>query len=70
MNAADRKRDDTERYGTRNGRAKLDDDKVREILELRSTGITNQALADRYGLNPRTIYGIVNRISWTHIEWS
>lgn len=66
-NIADMDRDGTKAHGERIGNAKLDGDKVREILELRSTGYTYQALADMYGVGVPTVQDVVARRTWKHV---
>lgn len=54
--------------GTRNGRAKLTDDQVREIRQLYSEGgISQQKIADQFGINQTIVSGIVLRKYWRHI---
>lgn len=47
--------------------AKLDDEKVRLIRELRREGWTLQALADKFGVGDVTIHHITKRNRWRHV---
>jgi hypothetical protein len=47
--------------------AKLTNDKVREIRELRGEGVSQADLARRFQVNPATISGIVRRKDWKHV---
>lgn len=53
--------------GERNGSAKLTADDVRAIRDAVRQGVIGSVLADRYGLNRKTIYRIVHRRSWAHL---
>ena len=54
--------------GIKNGSAKLTDDQVREIRKEYAVGnITQQKLAEKYGVNDRSISNIVNNKNWKHI---
>lgn len=53
--------------GTRHTNAKLDDNKVMEARALRKTGITYSSLANRYGVNKKTILNAINGITWGHV---
>lgn len=50
--------------GSRNARAKLSE---RDVLAIRSSTISRQALAEQYGVTRGTINGILARRSWKHI---
>ena len=52
-------------HGSHNGRAKLTEQQVLEIREIR--GMTQQAIADQYGVSHRNISEIIRQKSWTHI---
>lgn len=48
--------------------SKLNTSLVLEIREIKkSTGVSNNVIAEKYGVTPPTIRHIVNRTSWTHI---
>lgn len=48
--------------------SKLTEGKIREILQMYSTGdYTQQELADLHDLNRMTILRVVNRRSWKHV---
>ena len=53
--------------GERNNSRKLSDRQVFEIRSLVAKGITQQKLADRYGVSQTTISEIVSRQTWVHI---
>lgn len=50
------------------GRAKLNEDKVREIRELHEQGFTNRQIGERYGVSAPAIYLIVTKQTWTDVE--
>lgn len=51
------------------GNAKLTDDAVREIRRRYAEGgISQQKLADEYGVNQSKISDVVNRRTWRHVE--
>lgn len=47
--------------------AKLDDDKVREIREKLSRGISHNKISKHYGVSRKTISKIANGKTWTHV---
>jgi DNA-binding XRE family transcriptional regulator len=49
-------------------KAKLDDDKVREIRRLYSEGRTQVALAEQFDVWQTTISQIVRGKTWTHVK--
>lgn len=53
--------------GTRNSKAKLTDDQIREIRERYSRGEVQTALAGAFGVNQTTISLIVTRKGWPHV---
>ncbi len=53
--------------GERNGNAKLTSADVRFIRRRYSSGVTQQALADRFGLDQTTVSDIVRRQLWKHV---
>lgn len=55
-------------YGTRQPRAVLNDDAVREIRTLRAQGFTCKSLAERFGVSATQISLIVRRIAWPHVK--
>ncbi len=68
-NMRDRRRDDTDNRGTRNGHNKLSEDDVHEIREaLARGGITQTALGLRYGVSRKTISNIALNIRWAWLE--
>jgi len=55
--------------GERSAMAKLTADNVREIRTLDATGrYTFIELGRRFGVGATTIYAIVHRINWRHID--
>lgn len=67
-NLADRKIDGTELLGTRNGRAVLDEDRVRELRRRRARGETLAALAVAYGIGESQVSRIVRRQHWDWLQ--
>jgi hypothetical protein len=54
--------------GTKNGRAKLSDDQVRAIrLRYALGGVTQQALADEFGMSQPVVSQIIRRAIWSLI---
>jgi hypothetical protein len=53
--------------GSRNGRARLDDDQVRAIRELAAIGVKQAELARRFGVPAPTVNHIVHRRTWKHL---
>ena len=67
MDRVTRGRSNTAR-GVRQHLAKLTDDEVQEIRQLYSTGnFSQRALAARYGVQQKAIWGVVNLKTWTHV---
>ena len=62
----DRRRDGTLPCGEKHGRAKLTEEQVREIRSRSGNSIT--ALAKEYGVSQRSIYGIINGITWKCVQ--
>lgn len=54
--------------GSANYAAKLTEDQVAAIKHDRGRGVTQQALADRYGVSRELIREIVNGRAWSHIQ--
>lgn len=53
--------------GEQHPRAKLTEDKVREIRHLRSGGQAYQKIADRFGVSRNTIGRIIRKERWAHV---
>ena len=53
-----------EKSGEKNGRAKLREEEVKQILAYRKDGLTQKNIADRYGVSQRLISDIVNGKRW------
>jgi hypothetical protein len=54
--------------GERNGRSRLNDDKVREIRRLADQGANWHALANQFEVSYYTIKHVVNRTRWAHVK--
>lgn len=54
--------------GDKNGQSKLDNDKVRQIRELKILGITNKEIARRFNISIRNVGMIVNNKTWKIIK--
>lgn len=53
--------------GARNGRSKLCEEDIREIRRLRDSGLSQQELANLFGINQTGISGILRGITWSHV---
>jgi hypothetical protein len=56
------------KVGVGNGRAKLDDDKVRQIRALLAEGVKQIVLAERFGVAQAVIASIKKGASWAHVR--
>ena len=54
--------------GVSHGNVKLTESDVKEIIRLYELGKKQVDIANVFGLNPRSIYAIVNKITWKHIH--
>ncbi|MGM1447547.1 NUMOD3 domain-containing DNA-binding protein [Bacillus cereus group sp. BceL305] len=54
--------------GSKNGMAKLDEDKVREIKRLLKEGVGIMDIAEKFNVSRQTISGIKNGRRWAHIK--
>ena len=54
--------------GTKNGRAKLDEDKVRNIKAMIKDGKTDKILSNIYNVAPVTIWQIRKGNNWTYVK--
>lgn len=54
--------------GSGHGRAKLTEDDVRAIRRLRAMGLSQQAIAIRYGVSQANISAILLGTTWTHVD--
>ncbi|MCF0126444.1 MAG: HNH endonuclease [Clostridia bacterium] len=54
--------------GSKNGRAKLDEDKVREIKKLLKEGLSLSEIGAIYGVGKTTISDIKNGKRWKHVQ--
>lgn len=57
-----------QRPGVLNAKAKLDDDKVREIRDLRSSGMVYREIASRFGVSLETCMAVVKGKTWKHVK--
>lgn len=57
------------RYGESHGKAKLNNEQIKDIIHLYKTGIKQRVLATEFGVNQRTISNIVTRKSWSHLNF-
>jgi hypothetical protein len=64
-NIADRVAKNRSARGIDNGRSKLSEAQVGEILQ---SSAPKKALARQYGVDPKMIRNIKNRVNWTHIK--
>lgn len=53
--------------GTRQGQAKLDDDKVRDIRIRRAAGETYAAIAAVHGVHFMTVRDVLKGVTWRHV---
>lgn len=67
-NMRDKERDGTRLLGSRNHRAKFDEDDVREIRRLSDQGVLGVTLAERYGVSKSVISNVINRRRWAHVD--
>lgn len=65
-NIRDRERHGTTARGERNGNAKLTEDKVREIRDLRGK-MTQRAIAILFGISKTVVNAIHHRRNWAHV---
>jgi hypothetical protein len=54
--------------GERHPSAKLTADKVRQLRELYAKGLTQRALADRFGVSQIVVSRIVRRVAWKQVR--
>lgn len=69
-NSQDAIRHGTWNHGTKVPGAKLSDDAVREIRRLHKQGVTQRAIAARFGVDSTTIHAVVHRTAWKHVKES
>lgn len=67
-NNADRDAKMRHGWGERNGRALLVEDDVREIRQMVADGITQIAVAERFGVNPTTVHAVIKRRNWKRVK--
>jgi hypothetical protein len=56
------------RRGTRHPGAKLNEDDVRAIRRMRADGMTLEGIGGLFGVSYRTIWQVVARRTWRHIQ--
>jgi len=57
-----------ERVGAQNGRARLTEEKVRQVWALLVAEKTEREIAAEFGVSPVTIHDIAVRKTWTHLN--
>lgn len=63
----DRKGRTNKMYGESNPKAKLTNANVVLIREMRNSGMTQQSIADRFGISQNAVSRILNRKTWTEV---
>lgn len=48
--------------------AKLNEDDVREIRKRHKEGETQKKLAKEYNISPATVWSVVTRYTWKHVD--
>lgn len=67
-NCVDRKKNDPGwQRGSRNGGAKLNEKKVRQMRRLRARGVKNKYIAKRFGVTEGTASEAINGRLWSHV---
>jgi len=66
-NAQDRNRKGRQARGEKHGRAKLTEAKVREIRELRTSGVSIPQLSYQFGVGIRAIERVIHHRTWKHV---
>jgi len=54
--------------GSANGKSKLSQEQALEAIKLRRDGWTLQAIGDKYGITKQSVYAIMTRKNWKHLE--
>jgi len=54
-------------HGSELGNARLHESDIPEIRELLASGLSQQKIADRFGVSQKTIWRIAARKAWTHV---
>lgn len=67
-NANDKKLHGTTARGSRNARSRLAESSVIEIVRLLKEGVSQTAIATRFGVAPNTIGSIANGRTWAHVS--
>ncbi len=67
QNHADRRRNGRILTGSRIGRSKLKEQDIPKIIEMRRSGMTCVAIAEKYGVAPHTISRITTGVRWQHM---
>lgn len=66
-NASDRDKAGTTAKGERHGSARLNEKQVRQIRQLRASGVSLPKIADLFGVTHQNVLYIVNYVTWKHI---
>ena len=66
-NMRDRTRNGGDTTGAKNGQAKLDEDRVRQIRRRAAAGESHPALAKEYAVSKQTVAAIVSRRAWKSV---
>ncbi len=66
-NAADQLRQGTFAVGSRNGRARLTERDIPQIVQLRHDGFTLEAIGGMFQVHPETIRSVVIGETWKHV---
>lgn len=67
-NADDRDRHGTTARGIKNGAAKLTDDAVQHIRQLRKHGISQRTIGRMIGVSQKTVFNVLAGNSWQHVS--
>jgi predicted XRE-type DNA-binding protein len=59
---------DRQAKGEENGRSKLKEIVVREIIELSNSGISQKEIANQFEINNSTVSKIINKKRWKHLH--
>jgi hypothetical protein len=68
MDCRNRRNVKNHRRGEKSNLAKFNEDQVKQILKLHVNGMTGADIARKFSVTKETIYKIINRVSWKHID--
>ena len=54
--------------GVTHGKARLSEQDVRDIRQMRASGMTVDSIGEQYGIAPAHVSGIVKRKYWRHVD--